>query len=105
NSLGSSACYPLTNDTVATGAENPSLGEVMGAFKSLTTNADIHGVRHQGWPPFDRRLWQRNYHERVIRDEDELARLRRYIQANPARWGDDPENPSNQPDDNSWRAR
>jgi putative transposase len=38
-------------------------------------------------------LWQRNYYEHIIRDEEELNRIRQYITDNPARWDDDPENP------------
>ena len=68
-----------------TSSDQPPLGDVIGAFKSLTTNAYIRGVRHHGWPPFDRRLWQRNYYERVIRNEAELAQIRAYIRANPCR--------------------
>ncbi|HEX5497605.1 MAG TPA: transposase, partial [Thermomicrobiales bacterium] len=36
-------------------------------------------------------VWQRNYFERVIRNEQELARFRAYIEANPARWDEDEE--------------
>jgi len=80
----------VTNTGAATRAaptsfEQPSLGDVIGAFKSRTTNAYIHGVRHHDWPPFDRRLWQRNYYERVIRNEAELAPIRDYIRTNPRR--------------------
>ena len=39
-------------------------------------------------------VWQRNYYERIIRDEDELNRVRTYIHDNPSRWEEDPENPS-----------
>jgi REP element-mobilizing transposase RayT len=35
-------------------------------------------------PPF--KLWQRGYHDRVIRDLDELKRIIRYISENPMRW-------------------
>jgi REP element-mobilizing transposase RayT len=35
------------------------------------------------------RVWQRNYYERVIRDDDELAGARGYIIDNPGRWADD----------------
>ncbi|MEE9456330.1 MAG: transposase [bacterium] len=35
------------------------------------------------------RLWQRNYYERVIRDDEELGRALGYIADNPARWADD----------------
>ena len=38
-------------------------------------------------------VWPRNYHERIIRDENELDRIRRYLVDNPARWASDPENP------------
>jgi REP element-mobilizing transposase RayT len=55
-------------------------------FKTMTTNAYIHGVRESGWPPFDRRLWQRDYYEHIVRNEADLARIRNYIIANPARW-------------------
>jgi len=34
-------------------------------------------------------VWQRNYYERIIRDEADLARIRRYIINNPARWAED----------------
>jgi len=34
-------------------------------------------------------IWQRGYYERIIRDEADLARIRRYIDENPARWAAD----------------
>jgi putative transposase len=45
-----------------------SLGEYAGSplqravqwFKTMTTNAYIRGVRTKKWPPFDKKLWQRN---------------------------------------------
>ena len=36
--------------------------------------------------------WQRNYHERIIRDEGGLAAVRRYILNNPAKWLRDKKN-------------
>ncbi|MGD0460050.1 MAG: hypothetical protein ABSC21_20150 [Terriglobia bacterium] len=38
-------------------------------------------------------VWQEDYFERIIRDEDELFRIREYILSNPARWKLDRENP------------
>ena len=73
------------------------LGDIVGAFKSLTTNAYIFGVRERGWLPFDQRLWQRNYYEHVICDEADLARIRDYIEANPARWDADRLHPAAAP--------
>jgi hypothetical protein len=63
--------------------------------KTMTTNSYIHGVKYQGWQPFSKRLWQRNYYERIIRDEEELNRIRKYITTNPANWEADQDNPSN----------
>jgi REP element-mobilizing transposase RayT len=39
------------------------------------------------------RVWQRNYYEHVIRNEEELNRIRQYILENPMRWETDRENP------------
>jgi REP element-mobilizing transposase RayT len=60
----------------------------------MTTNEYIRGVKTLGWPPFNGRLWQRNYYEHIIRDENSLNRIRRYIADNPARWTFDRENPN-----------
>jgi putative transposase len=38
-------------------------------------------------------VWQRNYYEHVIRDEEDLFRIREYILANPGQWAFDRENP------------
>jgi len=40
-----------------------------------------------------RRVWQRNYYEYIIRDDDELNRIRQYIEENPLRWHLDREKP------------
>ena len=39
-------------------------------------------------------MWQRNYYEHIIRNDDSLNRIRQYIIDNPARWAFDRENPS-----------
>jgi hypothetical protein len=59
----------------------------------MTTNAYIRGVKTLGWEPFSMRLWQRNYYEHIVRDEEDLERIRTYIADNPRNWPDDPENP------------
>jgi REP element-mobilizing transposase RayT len=69
------------------------VGDVVGAFKSLTTVSYVQGVKHSGWPPFRGRLWQRNYHEHIIRNEESLNLIRQYILDNPACWESDEENP------------
>ena len=70
-----------------------SLPDAVHRFKSLTTTRYRHGVKQHQWPPFPGRLWQRNYYERIIRNERELNAIRQYIRDNPARWAEDLENP------------
>ena len=60
-------------------------------FKTLTAKRYADGVNNLGWSPFQRRLWQRNYYERVIRNDGELKAIREYIFANPANWEQDEE--------------
>lgn len=83
------------------GAQNtgPTIGQIVGAFKSLTTIEYIRGVRQHGWPGFDKHLWQRNYHEHIVRDEPSLNRIREYIATNPERWEFDRENPERRAED------
>lgn len=71
---------------VSIARDDTRLGAVVGAFKSLSTNAYIRGVHGSGWRPFAGRLWQRDYYEHVVRGDADLARIRAYIAHNPARW-------------------
>lgn len=55
-------------------------------FKTMTTNEYIRGVKTLGWMPFNGKLWQRNYWERIIRDNLEFFHISAYIQNNPRKW-------------------
>lgn len=65
------------------------LHRVVQWFKTMTTNEYIRGVKHLGWQPFDRKLWQRNYWEHIIRTENNYNRIAQYILNNPKKWGED----------------
>ncbi|MEL7645306.1 MAG: transposase [Anaerolineaceae bacterium] len=69
-----------------------SLPEIVHRLKSLTTHRYIEGVKNNDWPRFDTRLWQRNYYEHIIRNEEELQAVYEYILANPMTWETDEEN-------------
>ena len=69
------------------------LHRVIQWFKTMTTNEYICGVKQHGWTPFPGKLWQRNYYEHIVRNENEMARIREYIMNNPAQWAADKENP------------
>ena len=38
---------------------------------------------------FDKRLWQRNYYEHIVRDECDYIWLSTYIKNNPQKWEED----------------
>ena len=94
-------CAPSWGETdaVRLPEKRVPLGEIVQWFKTMTTNEFIRGVKESGWPRFDRKLWQRDYFEHVIRDEKALNNIRRYIRANPLMWPHDRDNfQSVQPD-------
>ena len=68
--------------------QSGSLGAIVRSYKSAVTRR-INAARDGPGTP----IWQRNYYEHVIRTEDELDRVVRYIAENPAGWIEDPENP------------
>jgi REP element-mobilizing transposase RayT len=82
-----------TCDNRATTRVAPTLGKVVGAFKSRLTVEYTRGIKTQGWSAFRRRLWQRKFYEHIIRNEASLNRIRQYILDNPAQWTFDRENP------------
>ena len=78
----------LQKDTTGdnTGA---TLRDVIGWFKTMTTNEYIRNVRRGLYNPFHKKLWQRNYHEHIIKDENDYIRITEYIRDNPALWACD----------------
>jgi REP element-mobilizing transposase RayT len=71
-----------------------SLPDIVHRFKTMTTKRYADGVKQAGWAPFPGRLWQRNYYEHIIRNDESMHRLRQYIADNPVRWQEDGENPT-----------
>jgi putative transposase len=66
-----------------------TIGDAMDWFKTMTTNAYIRGVKTNNWQPFDKKIWQRNYWEHIIRDERSYIKISEYIINNPAKWDND----------------
>jgi len=60
-----------------------NLGNIIGVFKSIFVWEYIQNVKNQNWPRFFKRLWQRNYYERIIRNEKEYLAIKNYIRNNP----------------------
>jgi len=67
----------------------PTVGDIVGTFKSLSTNEYISHVKLHNWPPFSGKLWQRNYYEHIIRNEAAYLKIADYIRTNPQQWLED----------------
>jgi REP element-mobilizing transposase RayT len=57
-----------------------SLGTVVGRFKSAVT------LRSRRSELRNKNIWQRGYHDRIVRNESELNVYQQYIRDNPMRW-------------------
>lgn len=58
-------------------------------FKTMSTNEYIRNVKNNHWPPFNKKLWQRNYYEHIIRNEKSYLHISEYIKTNPLKWLND----------------
>ena len=94
NSVGARHASPLQYPQTPRGPKSQSLGAIVGSFKSTITKR-INKIRSISCAP----LWQRNYYEHIIRNEETLNRVREYILTNQLRWHLDRENPLRQGDD------
>ena len=63
------------------------LQAVVGAYKSLVHRNALLMAKRNGL--FLGHLWQRNYWEHVVRNDEELNRIREYIRNNPHTWEED----------------
>lgn len=97
---GPNDCPDNTEYSASPLGETPSesiLGKHVGSplyrviqwYKTMTTNEYIRNVKSNNWKRFDGKLWQRNYWEHIIRDEQAYHNIAEYIKSNPSKWGND----------------
>ena len=77
----------VVQDGTPSAAENGTRGgasptkstvpQIIQSLKSMTT-------KHFGFS-----MWQRSYHDHIIRDETEYQRVWQYIDENPQKWAED----------------
>ena len=75
------------NQTSEFKSPSQTIGAIIRGFKSATTK-QINVCRNSPGTP----VWQRNYYEHIIRNDDELNRIRAYIKNNPVNWPQDKNN-------------
>jgi putative transposase len=94
--VGAHSCAPLH---ISASHPSPphrqprSLSSFVAQFKATVTKR-INIIRQTAHIP----IWQRNYHEKILRDEASLNPIRQYILNNPQSWADDTENPQHHPE-------
>jgi putative transposase len=66
-----------------------TLGNIIGSFKSITTNLVIKNVKEGSLARFDCKIWQRNYYEHIVRGEFDFNKISDYIDTNVFTWNKD----------------
>lgn len=66
-----------------------TVGSILGQFKSITTK-QINQIRQTPFNP----VWQRSFHDHIIRNEKSYWTIKEYIRNNSINWSSDEENPS-----------
>ena len=62
----------------------PNVGaDVIQTFKRYSTVEYTHAVKAGILPPYDKRIWQRGYHEHIIRNDEDFRECWKYIEGNP----------------------
>ena len=77
-----------TQQTLGNHPQSP-LWKILQWFKTMTTNEYIRNVKNLGWPRFNRKLWQRDYWEHIISNDNECTNITNYILNNPNNWEKD----------------
>ena len=65
---------------------DPTVGNFVKSFKSKTTVEYIKAVKKGALQPFEKRIWQRNYHDHIIRNQKDYQRIWQYIDTNVQKW-------------------
>jgi len=80
----------LTEETQGPAPKRPGLPYIIRSFKSQSARR-INLVRGETGIP----VWQRGYYDHIVRNESELASIRKYILSNPSQRGADYQYPPN----------
>jgi putative transposase len=79
----------IAHDAIGAGV-NPArtgVSDIVGAYKSLVSNVCLKIFKSKN--EMMGKLWQRNYYEHIIRNEQSYQRIAEYIMNNPIKWHED----------------
>ena len=63
-----------------------TLSGIIQTFKRYSTIEYINMVKREILPPFNKHIWQKGYHDHIIRNEQEYQKIWQYIDSNPLKW-------------------
>lgn len=77
-----------------------SLSTIIGTYKSMVTQKAKNAGLIPG-PP----LWQRNFYDHIVRNDEAFTNIKEYIRTNPAKWHDDQLHPNAPPNqfNRTWK--
>lgn len=64
----------------------PTIGQIIKTFKTMSTTIISKEIKIGNIEPYNKRFWQRNYYEHIIRNEKEYLKIQEYIINNPYKW-------------------
>ena len=67
----------------------PTISEIIQTFKRYSTVEYIKLVKQGIVPPFEKQIWQRSFHDHIIRGEKDYLKIWNYIDTNPQKWTED----------------
>ena len=71
----------------ATARVAPTLGNIIGGYKSLITNKWLNICKQHNITMGQ--IWQRGFYDHIIRTEQDYAQIWQYIDENPVKWESD----------------
>lgn len=80
-----------SNSSLPQGTQSGSLGAIIQIFKSVSKRL-INRLNKNKLT-----IWQRGYHDKIIKNQEAYENISRYILENPLKWDEDEENPINPP--------
>lgn len=83
------AILSIVGDGTTQGSFPTTISEVVQRFKTITTKLYINGVKNGEYPTFDKKIWQKSFHDHVIRNEQDYLEVWKYIDENPLKWEED----------------
>ena len=69
---------------------NHGIPEIIRQLKTFSSKRINESKKRNGYEPFPTNaIWQKSYHDHIIRNNDEYYRIWKYINENPLRWYED----------------